>query len=149
MKLINKTAYDTRTLRKLMTMAHNRLAKTWGRRLHSWKQLKVVVEYTRGRGFSYVSGRASYSGFHMALRLPAPRKAPLPPRSLPASDVLWLMTHELYHSYGYHHKDFPPHIMHNTTPERFKVPGLERLSPQWPKEQSSTHTALPQPHTGS
>lgn len=137
MKIENQTDYDTKTLRRLMTIAHRRLAETRGR-LKTWDRLNVVVVYGR-HGSGTVSGEAHLTGDRMRLRLPPPLTSKMAKafedrglpsvRTVKAASVLWLMTHELFHSYGYRHRDFPPHIMHSTSPERFAVPGMDTLSP--------------------
>lgn len=96
MKVKNMTRYPTATLRSMLCEVHNRLAKHEGR-LRSWSRLRVEVSHVRGvRKFAYgVSGRASYGGDWMQLRLSR--------GAVDSLRVYALMEHELTHSYGYKH----------------------------------------------
>lgn len=101
MKLINRTPYDTRALRRIITAVHRILAKTEGR-LATWRYLRITVETRRARwNEGAVSGWASYSGTRMMLRLPHPRR-----HHVGAHRVAWLAEHELHHAYGRRHGHF-------------------------------------------
>lgn len=92
MKIQNRTRYDTRTLRSLLVLVHNGLAQDEGR-LRTWGHLAVGVVYSRsGRS----SGWAYLDGSSMQLQLPR--------GSVLVSSLVWLMAHELSHSYGYRHR---------------------------------------------
>lgn len=101
MKLVNRTSYDTRVLRRIITTVHRVMAKNEGR-LPAWRHLRITVETRRARQYEgRVSGWASYGGGRMMLRLPHPRR-----HHVGAHRVAWLVEHELYHSYGRKHGSF-------------------------------------------
>lgn len=105
MILVNKTAYETATLRKLLTAVHEHLAKTEGR-LPGWgrawgvkkRTITVLVTYSRNE---WVTGCATLNGFNSDLRLPKPKK-----EHCTARDFIWLAYHEVMHLYGRNHAEF-------------------------------------------
>lgn len=98
MKLLNRTPYDTRALHRITTTVHRVMTKAEGR-LATWRHLRITVETRRARRYDGAASRwASYSGGRMMLRLPHPRR-----HHVGVHRVVWLVEHELYHSYGRKH----------------------------------------------
>jgi hypothetical protein len=124
-RIINKTQYDTRTLRRIIAAVHRVLARSEGRLpAPEWKALEVEVIHRRGRGDG-LRGRAYRRGAWMQLALPMPGLRSREPRLLrrypetsapdrfevlakerwpEAHDVASLVEHELFHLYGYGHR---------------------------------------------
>lgn len=101
MKLINRTRYDTRALRRIVTAVHGVMAKTEGR-LPTWRTLRVHVETGRPKYHEWaISGRADLNGGWVLLRLPRPDR-----HHVSANRLAWLVEHELYHAYGRRHGTF-------------------------------------------
>ena len=101
MKIIKNTSgFDTKKLKSLFSYVHNLIAKTEGR-LPQWNGLKIQIRQTSqgSSGRAYV-GKVCGSGWDMFL-------------SLDQNDNLKrlsnLFSHELMHSYGFHHKNMLRH----------------------------------------
>jgi uncharacterized protein YjaZ len=94
-KVLNKSRFDTRFLYRLVVLVHNRLSQTEGR-LPQWKGLEVTVETGRSK-WGCVRGHARYHGTHVHLFIP---------KNTDTENVIWLIAHELHHSYGYRHGHF-------------------------------------------
>lgn len=93
MILNNKSTTDTRALRRLFCEVHRRMAVHEGR-LPQWDDLSVVIVNRRGNW--HYSGWAVLRGRRMMLRIAS--DAPKPHK------IAALIEHELFHSYGYNHK---------------------------------------------
>lgn len=92
MKIINKTQYDTKDLKKVFTETLKRNEKFEGK-LYQKKRLVVIVKSNRGH--KYVTGRAPYNGYCINLFLPK--------ENLPLEELAAVFDHEVYHLRGYHH----------------------------------------------
>lgn len=122
MKLVNKTPYGGRELRRIITATYRDVEEQKGP-LRSWETrdgaahlsrlrlpslniqelvITVVVANGRQRNLPY-GGCASYNGRTMRLRVPTPK--------LEVLQLVALVRHELWHSYGAKHADFPPGVM--------------------------------------
>lgn len=120
MRVINKTCYDTRLLRSVIVAVHNHEKDKRGA-LRSWDRIRVTVTHSRSSGdaaeplfvvigddrlrrsgFGY-TGRATLSGSRMTLCIPK--------RECRVADLIALVRHELWHSYGLRHRDFTPSVM--------------------------------------
>jgi hypothetical protein len=117
MRVINKTRYDTRTLRSIFCAVHGDMA----RKLDTWQHLCVTIVYSRRRrrhrfneetqkiehyldsgGPTNMNGNAAYSGYRMRLRVPRTQV-----------NTLWLAKlfhHEILHNYGKRHSEYPTHL---------------------------------------
>jgi hypothetical protein len=105
MKLRNRSAYDTKALRRVVTMVHRDLARAEGR-LKSWRWLTVVVETSRpgkrrGNDYHFTSGRATRNW--IMLRPPAPHRSG---GATFTRTFAYTVRHELLHAYGYDHGQF-------------------------------------------
>lgn len=96
MKIIKNTSKcDTKALRSLFSFIHNQIAKSEGK-LTWWKSLRIQISDGHYSGHAYL-GRVYTTGHHMHLSI--------------GKGNLWeasqLFAHELMHSYGYTHSQFP------------------------------------------
>lgn len=89
MRLINKTAYDTKDLRKFIAACI--------RHMGSSPDTEITVVYRRGTS-DFVTGWATYTGFKMRLRLPKPGKLRL-------IDLAYVLEHEVSHNLGVRHSE--------------------------------------------
>lgn len=121
MILINKTAYRTGELRKLLSLVHEHMALKEGRmpgwgRAWGYKRHTVTLEVKYSRG-GYVSGCATLNGFDGTLRLHRPKSKGEPNShgtgrgddhggACTYRDFIWLAYHEMMHLYGYGHRQF-------------------------------------------
>ena len=96
MKIINKTQWDTRALRKVFTAVYRESVKYDGK--HDWR-LKITVVYARGWG-GY-SGCAYLNSGTMRIRLPKPGN--LRGETLDIFNLAHLFEHELAHCRGQNH----------------------------------------------
>jgi hypothetical protein len=92
MKIINKTKYDTKDLRKVFTETLKRNEKFEGK-LPQKKKLIVYVKSSRGS--NHVSGRAPYNGYWIKIFLPKENPS--------LEQIAAVFDHEVYHLRGYHH----------------------------------------------
>lgn len=115
MKIHNSTRYRTREIRKIITATHRHVAQAEGP-LRTWRRLRVEVVYTRT---AHTSGCAWLHGGLMRLRLRNPDSRAWPfsengerPAPVTAGSLISLTWHELFHCYGYRHRQmaryFPP-----------------------------------------
>jgi hypothetical protein len=117
MKLINKTKYDTRTVRSILAAVHvagaavrvgNRNARHDGK-LRTWKSLTITLTYNSTHWGRQYSGYAYFHGHESTLRVPKGK--------LDVEKFAALWQHELAHLYGIRHKDMGPAIMRCKTGE--------------------------------
>ena len=97
MKIIKNTSkFDTKKLRSLFSYVHNLIAKTEGR-LPQWNGLQVQVRQKSygTSGQAYV-GKVYGSGWDMFLSIS---------EKVILKDIVNLFSHELMHSYGFHHRN--------------------------------------------
>lgn len=117
MRVINKTAYSTRAIHKILTTVHASIARNRGR-LRQWKRAECFVEYRRTRWQGGNAGWAVLGGSRMCLRLARPH------HNIMTEDVAVIAWHELLHLYGFREADMPK----TWTPEnRARWQGLVRL----------------------
>ena len=112
MKVINKTEWQTRDLKRILVATLNRNSRVEGQ-LTSWEKKNLQVEIVYGRR-NYYSGNAYYNGSYMRLRIPrtklkvTQRKPTVKVERITApvakSTLVELFIHELEHIRGYHHK---------------------------------------------
>jgi len=96
MKVINRTHYDTRKLRKIFCEVHNRTAKYEGK-LPTWQDLKVEVVYGNYTGDAWLKGE------------PRPEiEVRIPKNDASCRWLAMLFDHELLHTYGYDHDRMGP-----------------------------------------
>tara|TARA_Y100000296_G_C5054238_1_gene196432 strand:- start:116 stop:649 length:534 start_codon:yes stop_codon:yes gene_type:complete len=101
MKIIKNTSkFDTKKLRSLFSYVHNLIAKTEGR-LPQWNGLQVQVRQKSygTSGQAYV-GKVYGSGWDMFLSIS---------EKVILKDIVNLFSHELMHSYGFHHRNMLKH----------------------------------------
>jgi hypothetical protein len=155
MRIINKTHYDTRTLRSIFCAVHSDMAT----KLDTWQHLYVTVVYSRrvarhtwneddrkidkhyeSGGPTNMSGHASYNGYRMKLCIPRTQV-----------NTLWLAKlfhHEILHNYGKRHREYPQHLgraMWKTGAEGYRwiiekhgIPELMDEPPEPPKPAKAT-----------
>lgn len=97
MRIENKTAYSTQSLRRVLTLVHRDIARHRGR-LPQWKRATCNVYYRRARWPS-VAGSAMLGGSVMSLQ-PSRKQA----STVDFAIVAW---HELLHLYGFVEIDIP------------------------------------------
>ncbi len=115
MRIINRTLFDTRSLRSVLCAALRADEKEDGR-LPGWQRdgLRIVVVHARYR--NRVSGYATYNGTRMRLRLPDDPSL---------ESVVWLFLHELAHIRGEHHRQMSDTVLHRMAAEIVAAnPGL-------------------------
>lgn len=104
MKIINKTIYDTRYLRRLFLECEKHIFATYLKHGES-KHRKVTIKYGRFHNNCGVSGYAYYKSCTMAILLPRPRPPIIPISKLyvKARIVAQTYLHEVGHNIGIHH----------------------------------------------
>lgn len=95
MRIVNKTKYDTRDLRKLFCEALRRNEKIEGKLLCKHR-LDVWVVYSR----EDVSGQGRYSGGWIKIRLPHSNLNPV--------HIAYVFEHEVQHNRGFRHNRYDP-----------------------------------------
>jgi len=121
-KIDNKTDYDTKWLRKIFNRCIRMVHRRMGKKHKLWTDYKVEVVYKQSLSY-WVEGRAYLNENRIRLGVPRPpekmkleeswrteikeklikdRKELL--KQLPKM-IAKTMVHELYHCYGYKHKD--------------------------------------------
>lgn len=99
MKIINKTRWDTRDLRRVFAAVLRRWNKTDNRKVPSRRLKNVNVVSARWRG---VSGCAYVASGWMTIRLPKEKE------QLDVEQIGFVFEHELAHCAGYQHSEMGP-----------------------------------------
>ena len=104
MKVENKTRYDTRALRRVITLVYKDMPKplpAW-----QWDMLVVTVTHTsRPRNVKAPDSPTSMNGFAYRNGTTSTLRIPRGRLSVPHLGSLWL--HELWHLYGRKHREYP------------------------------------------
>jgi len=129
MKIINKTQWATRDLRRVFAAVLVRWNKIDDRKVSSRRLNNVEIVNTRWRG---PSGCAYVGSGTMTIRLPKPEHGPLD-----VFKVGFLFEHELAHCAGYGHKRMGPlnhwTIAHSGRYDYLDGMTIERAEPKAPK----------------
>lgn len=97
MKIINKTNYDTKVLRKIFSVALRLNEESEGKYLKKQRE-EILVTYSIKK-HKYPSGLATINGSWMKIKIPKDYKD--------VKIVAWIFEHELYHNRGYRHRKYP------------------------------------------
>lgn len=97
MKVINKSVWNTRDLKRVFHAVLNRWNEIDNRKVSSKRLRHITVVNSR---FGYLSGHAYLNSGYMRLRLPKTH--------ISVKETGWLFEHELAHCAGYEHKNMGP-----------------------------------------
>lgn len=141
-RVVNKTKWKTRDLRKILVRCRNKANTLYGGRL---KDVVIEIIYTRSCGWIYVNGHANLRGRCSTIRVPHPiinmarigndgRTRVYEKKSVefPVSMFADVAVHEFGHNIGIHHPDM-------------KAGGTMYAEDEWAKKMAETHSVSLKP----